>query len=424
MMRLTREAEHQHQLEASEQLDYDEANHDHQDSFRVENALSLLHLLLGLLMMTGWSWCNINPADRLSSSQGCIRFHSHHHNNDAYSASADSVNRNMETPGTNATNGSSSPSASTSAPNNMGTSSTNESMLAQRNTIKVRGSTMDAFRARTKQWRMSAGQVDADSNFRPIQSNPNCVYTCSDDAWCPGLDYPACHYEEDLEDGPSNWPNIDGGELCGHEQQSPILIDPTQFDDGDSCEDPLLWHVDHSIYDWTVTHKGEGGHTLSVYSADAKSDVYLENAFGTNGAQHEKYKFYSLHFHWVPGNQNGSEHMFEGSTTTFEVHFVHYSSDYDGVTSAVAAWEALSEQEDQDMHTLGVVGFLFEEVGDDEDFDESADGVLLQFTSSGMDEVWSNASGSASLSFRITDLVDVDSLITGTRSRRRRALPL
>merc|ERR1719420_2783788 len=88
------------------------------------------------------------------------------------------------------------------------------------------------------------------------------------------------------------------------------------------------------------------------------------------------------------------------STTTFEVHFVHYSSDYDGVASAVAAWDALSEQEDQDMHTLGVVGFLFEEVGDDEEYDESADGVLLQFTSSGMAEVWQDAIGSASLSFR------------------------
>ena len=161
-------------------------------------------------------------------------------------------------------------------------------------------------------------------------SATDCIYTCGD-RWClgeEGITYPAWHYEENLWDSPSNWYKINA--LCGHVQQSPILIDPAAFED-DSCALPLDWHMDGTVYDWTVTHKGEGGHTLSVSSADAKSDVFLDNAFQYDGnSQHEKYKFYSLHFHWGPGDKNCSEHVFEGSTTTFEVHFVHYSNDYVG----------------------------------------------------------------------------------------------
>merc|ERR1719251_297423 len=62
-----------------------------------------------------------------------------------------------------------------------------------------------------------------------------------------------------------------------------------------------------------------------------------------------------------------------------------------------------------DMHTLGVVGFLFEEVGDSETYNTAADAILLEFaTDSQMDEVWANATGSAILSFAITDFVDPD----------------
>ena len=127
---------------------------------------------------------------------------------------------------------------------------------------------MDAFRAKTKVWKTATGQVDSDSNFRPIQTNPNCVYSCSDNAWCPGLDYPDWHYEDSLEDGPSNWPNIEGGELCGHSQQSPIRIDPDKLQlDGDAeCDQMTLdWHVNDRQYEWTVSHKGENGHTLKVH---------------------------------------------------------------------------------------------------------------------------------------------------------------
>ena len=59
--------------------------------------------------------------------------------------------------------------------------------LAQ-NTMKVRKSTMDAFRARTKEWTTSAGKVNADRNFRPLQANPSCVSKCAlgdDMEYCP-----------------------------------------------------------------------------------------------------------------------------------------------------------------------------------------------------------------------------------------------
>ena len=151
-----------------------------------------------------------------------------------------------------------------------------------------------------------------------------------------------------------------------------------------------------------------------VYESDAaKSDIYLENAFQYDGSsQHSKYKFDSLHFHWGPGDQNGSEHVYTGQTTTLEVHFVHYSSDYDSVGAAVAAWDALSEEDSQDMHTLGVVGFLFEEVHSTETYNEKADAILLELANnSAMQDVWTYADGAASLNLVIYDLVDPDDSI-------------
>ena len=226
------------------------------------------------------------------------------------------------------------------------------------------------------------------------------------------IDYPDWHYEDDLDDGPANWYKINA--LCGHEQQSPILIDHGNFNglsgaDND-CSAPLDWHVDDTVYDWIITHKGEAGHTLSVKNYAAKADVYLTNSYRAEGSdQHEKYKLDGFHFHWGPGTVNGSEHVFEGVTTTFEVHFVHYSSDYLSVGGAVEGWAELVSFEELDMHTLGVVGFLFEEVGDDEAYDTSADDVLYQFANAAvMDNVWNNGTGEAILSFAITDLVDAE----------------
>ena len=47
------------------------------------------------------------------------------------------------------------------------------------------------------------------------------------------------------------------------------------------------------------------------------------------------------------------------------------------------------------------------QVDGDDDYNEAADTVLLKFAlDSGMEAVWSNASGSASVTFAITDLVN------------------
>merc|ERR1719474_1488080 len=65
-----------------------------------------------------------------------------------------------------------------------------------------------------------------------------------------------------------------------------------------------------------------------------------------------------------------------------------------------------------DMHSLGVIGVLFEEVEGEEEYNEYADHVLLQFAGdSEMEELWQNATGEAHLSFAITDLVDAEDLM-------------
>ena len=217
------------------------------------------------------------------------------------------------------------------------------------------------------------------------------------------------HYEEGLSEGygPSQWFKL--GE-CAHSQQSPIEINPTDLTLSETCNTPLDWHIDRTAYNLSVTHKGEDGHTIVLKNDAAKSDIYLDNAFQyDDSSQHSKYKFDSLHFHWGPGDQNGSEHIFTGVTTTLEVHFVHYSTDYDTVGDAVAAWNALSEDDSQDMHTLGVVGFLFEEVDTTEDYNAAADAILLELaTNTAMQDVWSDADGVAYLNLIIADLVDAD----------------
>ena len=55
------------------------------------------------------------------------------------------------------------------------------------------------------------------------------------------------------------------------------------------------------------------------------------------------------------------------------------------------------------------VALKLSQVASTDRYNEEADAILLQFAEAeGMDEVWSDASGSAILSFSITDLVDAD----------------
>merc|ERR1712087_163010 len=67
-----------------------------------------------------------------------------------------------------------------------------------------------------------------------------------------------------------------------------------------------------------------------------------------------------------------------------------------------------SQDNAQDMHTLGVVGFLFEEVSGNDRYHKAADKVLRDLANNeDMREVWAHGNGSALISFAISDLVDV-----------------
>ena len=47
---------------------------------------------------------------------------------------------------------------------------------------------MERFRNLTKLWQTAVGAVDADTNFRPIQSNPSCISQCASSTeydYCP-----------------------------------------------------------------------------------------------------------------------------------------------------------------------------------------------------------------------------------------------
>lgn len=60
-----------------------------------------------------------------------------------------------------------------------------------------------------------------------------------------------------------------------------------------------------------------------------------------------EYRLAQMHFHWGETNDVGSEHFLKGQSYPLELHFVHFSLDYDTLGEAAA-------------EDLAVVGVFFE----------------------------------------------------------------
>ena len=213
-------------------------------------------------------------------------------------------------------------------------------------------------------------------------------------------------YKESDLYGPSNWFRL--FPLCNHVKQSPILIDPNDFDEEMNCTDTIQWTADDKIYNWSISHND---HTILAKSKRATKRVRIIDTFQGGNSLHSQYIFDHFHVHWGPESRNGSEHIIKNNISTFfEAHFVHFSDVYNGSKAAIDAWS-----ESNDTNTLAVIGVLFHETtGLNDEYNTKADSILLQLASNqNMDAVWRNKSDEAFLSFAISDIVNISEVSSG-----------
>ena len=188
------------------------------------------------------------------------------------------------------------------------------------------------------------------------------------DTW--NYDYSDTHY------GPYYWSDLYG--TCGGDEQSPINIDAYIPSDGFSTFSDQLneYGIDKNgsqtflnQWDWNgeflhhfqVTNNG---HSIQLSPIDAQGNslsgkseaiARLTNIFGSLDDSPSQFCLDSLHFHWGEHGTEGSEHTQYNKQYPAEVHFVHYSCDFNDLSSAVDA-----HLDKTDSHVLAVVAFLFE----------------------------------------------------------------
>eukprot|EP01084_Bolivina_argentea_P072398 131452_1 len=148
------------------------------------------------------------------------------------------------------------------------------------------------------------------------------------------------HYEEGYGIGPSEWPTLPGSHLCGHSQQSPIQINPSDFVFNTPCNTPLNWNIDNTTYNFTVSHRGDDGHTI----------LFENNLLSSNININKNYILDSFHFHWGNDSSSGSEHIFTNITTTLEIHFVHYAINYTSAINAIKSWHNITSLQTNNMN--------------------------------------------------------------------------
>ena len=167
-------------------------------------------------------------------------------------------------------------------------------------------------------------------------------------------------------------------ETCGGNEQSPINIDYNSENGFDAYSTELnnlnisynigfntlldLWNWNNNeyIYHFAATNNG---HSIALAPIDSFGNqlntkengfiARLPNIFGISNTN--EFCLHSFHFHWGEYNTEGSEHTIYGINYPAEIHFVHFSCDYDNLTHALNDVENL-----EDQRVLAVIGFLFE----------------------------------------------------------------
>lgn len=147
------------------------------------------------------------------------------------------------------------------------------------------------------------------------------------------------------ENGPLTWAN-DYSQYCDGSTQSPINIMPSNALNGriNKCE---LHHISQDIIDNTLLKLWDwndqyihhftvknNGHSISLSASSGDVIARLPNFIDTT-SEHSEYCLDSIHFHWGTTDNVGSEHKINNIQYPSEIHFVHYSCNYDTLTSAI-----------------------------------------------------------------------------------------
>lgn len=157
----------------------------------------------------------------------------------------------------------------------------------------------------------------------------------------------------------ADWPNSCGSSF---KTQSPIHIDPSNIKTSCPSSDKLDWWLNSEINELIVENTG---HTIHITPDDSNDYAKLKNNFKTDAGKHSEYKLGSLHLHWGKKDEIGSEHTISGKNTVLEMHFVHYSTDYDSLSDALQ--DAKKGEPTQDPYVLAVVAVLYE-IGEENAF--------------------------------------------------------
>merc|ERR1711935_111617 len=130
---------------------------------------------------------------------------------------------------------------------------------------------------------------------------------------------------------------------CGGDRQSPVNIDS---DD--------VFPADYSDFEFSLNYKilQKGTIENSGYSLKFTVDDSKPATISGGPLSNWTYTLHSFHLHWGSENGQGSEHTVDGNSYDAELHLVHYRSDYDNLTAAIA---------DGQGNSLAVVGIFIQE---------------------------------------------------------------
>lgn len=200
------------------------------------------------------------------------------------------------------------------------------------------------------------------------------VFTLLQTKTCTGAEW--SYDDHHGQSGPSYWKNI--APACGGSSQSPIDV---VLSDAQYKKDmtPIAFEGYDTIPPNVSYTLVNNGHTVQLNVLNA---VLKINGGGLPGS----YQLVQFHVHWGKTNDVGSEHKINGKFYPMEIHFVHFSNNFNDLTSALT-----------NSTGLAVIG-VFVEVGErNSAFDE----IITQFSS----VKYKGTSSSNIKPFRMSDLL-------------------
>eukprot|EP01084_Bolivina_argentea_P250304 419312_1 len=170
---------------------------------------------------------------------------------------------------------------------------------------------------------------------------------------------------------PQTWGDLEGS-FCGtqYQTQSPINIKTSETQScSESGNQKLDWQRT-DIATFNVIHTSDSHANIKIIletdDGEGSNDAFgkLKNNFkDVLNSEHGDYCLHSMHMHWK------SEHTINEENSDLEMHFVHFSCEYDTFEQAMAATPT-------DKYVLAVVGVLYDEGAENKFIKEITDRIV------------------------------------------------